>query len=204
MESNMNKSILSWIMGISFVVATPVAMADRGDHYHDGHKYKLKQTQVKKHKKNQTSKFVKADKHKKHHHVKQHQPSKRHHHTKKQGWSFSVSNYSPYRQISHNHYYENNNYRSRGIHERQMNQKRRIRKGIRKNQLARFEVRQLRNQQRRIAHRLDYFESDGRLNRHERAKIHRMLDRASRNIREKRHNRYVRDRHFDSGEYNYF
>lgn len=173
----MNKSILSWILGISFVVATPVAMADRGSYHHETHNYKQQQSPFKKHK---------------------------HYNTKNHGLFCSISNNTPYHQISKNHTHGNNKYRSYGIHDRRMNQKKRIRKGIRKNQLARFEVRQLRKQQRRIANRLDYFKSDGHLSRYERAKIHNMLDRASRNIREKRHNQYVRGRHLDSGEYNYF
>jgi hypothetical protein len=83
-------------------------------------------------------------------------------------------------------------YHRQKIHQRLKNQARKIHKGIKKGQLVRWEAKQLRREQRHINNRLENYRYDGRLNRHERKKIHRMLDRAADNISNKRHNRVTK------------
>ncbi len=89
-----------------------------------------------------------------------------------------------------------NNHAAR-INKRLDRQARRIRRGIQNGQLVRREIRVLRDEQYRIENRLAHFRSDGRLNRHERNKINRMLDVASNHIRTKRHNRVTQNNRYD-------
>lgn len=205
MNKKSNKSILSWLMGLSMLIAAPAAMADKGDHNYGSQKFKhsYKQNQKrahgKKHVQAAPKKVVKAHKHNKKH-------FNNHHPVKKYGWKFTVTNNKPY-YSNHRHRQSKRNkfaYHTQQIRKRQANQKRRIRKGINKGQLVRFERKELRQQQRRISNRIANFSSDRRLNRHERTRIYNMLDRADSNIRNKRHNRYTRHSHQHGTQYQMF
>ena len=75
-----------------------------------------------------------------------------------------------------------------GIDRRMDNQRHRIRKGIRKGQLTRFEARRLRVGLRDIRREKRYMARDGHIGRGERVRLHRMLDRNSHKIRRLKHN----------------
>ncbi len=120
------------------------------------------------------------------------------HHNNKPKSSFSVtwSSHSP--DVVYNygydkgHYYDEAPRRAKSIYERQNRQQRRIQRGRESGQLVRREVKHLRQEQRQIQHKIAYYKRDGRLNRHERSRIHQMQDVASNNIRNKRNNRLTR------------
>jgi hypothetical protein len=82
------------------------------------------------------------------------------------------------------------------VNRREYSQRNRIREGIRSGELTRGEASRLINQQRRIESyerrsRLD----DGRLDRHERRNLDRMLDRSNRDIYRQKNDRQDRDRY---------
>jgi hypothetical protein len=82
------------------------------------------------------------------------------------------------------------------VNRRESHQRNRIRNGIRSGELTRREAGRLIHQQRRIESyerrsRLD----DGRLDRYERRRLDRMLDRSSRDIRRQKNDRQDRDRY---------
>jgi hypothetical protein len=82
------------------------------------------------------------------------------------------------------------------VNRRESYQRNRIREGIRSGELTRREAGRLIHQQRRIESyerrsRLD----DGRLDRNERRRLDRMLDRSSRDIRRQKNDRQDRDRY---------
>jgi hypothetical protein len=86
--------------------------------------------------------------------------------------------------------------RSGNVNRRQDYQRDRIRNGIRSGELTRREAGRLIHQQRRIESyerrsRLD----DGRLDRHERRNLDRMLDRSNRSIYRQKNDRQDRDRY---------
>lgn len=78
------------------------------------------------------------------------------------------------------------------IDRRQHNQARRIKQGVRSGSLTRRETRQLGKQQVRIRKQERRFKSDGKLDRRERVRLHKNLNRASRNIHRKKHDRQRR------------
>jgi hypothetical protein len=93
-------------------------------------------------------------------------------------------------------------YRSRGydkINRREDSQRNRIQRGISSGQLTRREAAKLINQQNRIEN-YEYASriNDGRLDRQERRRINRMLDRSSHNIYRQKHDRQRRYRLRDS------
>jgi hypothetical protein len=82
------------------------------------------------------------------------------------------------------------------VNRREYSQRNRIREGIRSGELTRREAGRLTHQQRRIESyerrsRLD----DGRLDRYERRRLDRMLDRSGRDIYRQKHDRQDRDRY---------
>jgi hypothetical protein len=87
--------------------------------------------------------------------------------------------------------------RNDNVNRREYYQRNRIRDGIRSGELTRGEASRLINQQRRIEayerrSRLD----DGRLDRYERQRLDRMLDRSSREIYREKNDRQDRDRYW--------
>lgn len=140
--------------------------------------------------------------HNKHHrrhdrHVKRSHNNKRHHYNSNPSFSITWSSNTP-NVIYDNGYYDNGYYYNdaprhvTSIYDRQHRQERKIRKGVKKGQLVKREVRRLREEQRQIKHKLAHYKRDGRLNRHERARLHQMLDVAANNIRNKRNNGLTR------------
>jgi len=73
-------------------------------------------------------------------------------------------------------------------------QNQRIRHGIRNGELTRHEAKRLRREQRRIARMEHRFSDDGYLDRHERRKLHRRLNKASDRIYRLKHNERYRTR----------
>lgn len=73
------------------------------------------------------------------------------------------------------------------VDQRQANQQERIRAGVASGQIDRGEYRQLQGEQARIAALERQFKRDGRLSYAERAELERLQDRASRNIKQERH-----------------
>ena len=75
-----------------------------------------------------------------------------------------------------------------GINHRQINQKRRIGQGIRSGELTRGEALRLGHQQKRINHQKRRLKADGTFTKHERVRVHKHQNRASKNIYRKKHN----------------
>ncbi|MBU1666155.1 MAG: hypothetical protein KKG92_12250 [Gammaproteobacteria bacterium] len=75
------------------------------------------------------------------------------------------------------------------IDARQQQQMQRIRNGMAKGQISRHEARDLMREQREIERTQRYYLADGRLSRGEWISLDRMLDQASANIREEKHDR---------------
>lgn len=73
------------------------------------------------------------------------------------------------------------------IDRREYNQERRIHQGVRSGQLTREEARRLETEQARIRHMEANAERDGRVTRHERARIDHAQDAASRHIYREKH-----------------
>jgi len=188
----MKYSILNLLLGASLIIAAPIAMADNN---WKEHKHK-QQKHVKKHIKKQNKHFVAKQAIKSHNNRKSLQKHNKHSKYNNHNNSWSVTTYG-WNDNSQG-YRDNDRRYSVSIRERQNKQSRKIRKGIQKGQLVRKEVRRLRGEQRRIADRIRNYRHDGHLNRHERRKIHRMLDVSAKNIRNKRQNRltkYSQNRH---------
>lgn len=81
---------------------------------------------------------------------------------------------------------------SSGINKRQQNQFRRIGQGIRSGELTAAETRRLGKQQARIQKQKRHFKSDGHFSRQERFKVHKNLNRSSRQIYRQKHDRQRR------------
>ena len=79
--------------------------------------------------------------------------------------------------------------------QRQVNQLRRIREGLRSGTLTRREARSLFRQQRRITRSRKFYLQDGFMSRFERRKLRRMLNRADRNIFRLSRNAFFNHRH---------
>ena len=225
----MKNSILIALLGLTVAVVTPsVSFADsdfkfgpgKGHNkaqkhsYNKGHNKKRGQKYKQRHvvKKHHNKHHNKHKQHNRRHDVarfdaKKHHNSKRHHYKSKPSFSITFSNDYP-RVVYGNDYYQDrvyrdhNGYRS-SIYQRMDNQARRIRKGIKSGQLVRREVRRLRDEQSHIERKLVHFDSDGRLNRHERSRLNQMLDVASNQIRNKRHNHLTRDSSGHQRDYEY-
>ncbi|MEE9310746.1 MAG: hypothetical protein V3U64_06965 [Cocleimonas sp.] len=178
---NMKKSLLSWLLGASLVIAAPAAMADnqwkqQKQNSHNKHQQKQAQKhKQKKHNKRQNKQYSNTQK-------------KKHSHNNDRKWINGYGWDDRSYDRKHDRRYDRQDYRKFTIHQRLNNQSRKIRKGVKKGQLVRWEARKLRNEQHRIENRLSQFRYDGRLNRYERKKIHKLLDVAGKNIRNKRHN----------------
>jgi hypothetical protein len=80
------------------------------------------------------------------------------------------------------------------INRRERNERERIAQGIRSGELTRREAARLRSEQFRIRAYEARARSDGGLNRRERYRLDRMLDRAGRDIYRQKHDRQDRDR----------
>jgi hypothetical protein len=74
-----------------------------------------------------------------------------------------------------------------GVNARQANQRERIQQGVASGEITRREQHRLNATQRAIAVEERAFKSDGRLTAAERRKLHRDLDRASRDIHRQKH-----------------
>lgn len=85
-------------------------------------------------------------------------------------------------------------YRTPGIDRRERMEMQRIRQGIRSGQVTRGEARRLLAEQRRIRMHERWAKRDGSVNRWERQRLNRELNRASRDIYRARHNRIYRGR----------
>ena len=79
------------------------------------------------------------------------------------------------------------------INERQQKQRDRIANGIQSGELTRVEAKKLTKQQHKIAAKEARFKSDGVLTRKERSKLQHNLNKASKNIYRKKHNKASRD-----------
>lgn len=88
-----------------------------------------------------------------------------------------------------------------GINNRQANQKNRIKQGKRNGGLVRWEVKQLKQQQQRIASTEQRMRSDGCLTKGERQDLTNRLNRASNKIRNLRQNNVRKQRHGGRGGY---
>ncbi len=86
-----------------------------------------------------------------------------------------------------------NNARAGIIDDRMQKQRWRIKQGIKSGELVRFEVKILKQEQRRIRMEKRYAKSDGRFTRKERRRIMRMQDHASRHIFRLKHNHIRRN-----------
>jgi len=78
--------------------------------------------------------------------------------------------------------------RSPGINHRQVNQKRRIRQGVRSGELTRGEAHRLGHQQVRVQRQKRHLKADGTFTKRERLRVHKSQNRASKNIYRKKHN----------------
>lgn len=76
------------------------------------------------------------------------------------------------------------------IDRRELDQERRIHQGVRSGQLTPGEFRRLKNEQARLRAAEARMRADGRLDRGERARLNRMLNRSSRDIYAFKHNRW--------------
>ena len=142
-------------------------------------------------------------------HNKRHD-NKRHHNKSKPSFSITWNSNTPDVTYGNGYYgYDNDSYYNdapryaNSIYDRQQRQQRKIRKGMDKGQLVKREVKRLRQEQRQIKHRLANYKRDGRLNRHERARLHQMLDVAANNIRNKRNNGLTRWSNPRNNKYDY-
>lgn len=77
-------------------------------------------------------------------------------------------------------------------------QKSRIKQGVKSGELTRKEAKSLRNQQKKIAKLDRKFTSDGKLSKHERHKLKKRLDKASKRIYRLKHNDKIRHGKRDS------
>ena len=80
-----------------------------------------------------------------------------------------------------------------GVNDRERNQQRRIRQGVRSGELTRGEFRRLEREQARVRRHEARARSDGRFTLRERARINRELNRSSRHIYRQKHNRLYRN-----------
>ncbi|MEB8434508.1 hypothetical protein OO007_19880 [Cocleimonas sp. KMM 6892] len=141
-------------------------------------------------------------------HVKPH--NERRHYNKPQS-SFSITWSSNAPQIGYNNVHRKGVYnkgarQAFNIYERQKRQQSRIHQGRENGQLVKREVKQLRQEQRQIQHKIAYYKRDGRLNRHEKSRINHLQNVASNNIRNKMNNRLTRwsqprNNHYDYAWY---
>ncbi len=74
------------------------------------------------------------------------------------------------------------------VKKRQVNQKKRIRNGVKSGELSKKEATKLRKQQRNIKKTKRAAKADGKVTRKERKQIQRKQNRASKNIKRKKHN----------------
>jgi hypothetical protein len=74
-----------------------------------------------------------------------------------------------------------------GVTEKQINQKERIKEGVKSGELTRAEARRLRAREAKIQHDKKVAKSDGVVTREERAKLHREQRRTSRAIYREKH-----------------
>jgi len=214
----MKNSIVSCLLGISLMVAAPAALADSWKSNRDGQKHGVKHHKQKivksdsRHKQwtrnnKQRPRYDKQhSKHDKHRVTKQINRHKQYTRHNKRIVTKPVNKRNHFVKTYPLSHYKNHNYdsgysqgRGQRIRDRLANQARRINRGIDKGQLVHREVRKLRREQRKIRSLLRHFREDGRLNRHERVKLHAKLDKADRHIRNKRHNsltRYNRKHHY--------
>ena len=218
----MKNSILIALLGITVAVVTPsLSFAD--NEYRFGPNKDHNKSYNKGHSKGHANKHMNKNRHvakakpPKPHHNRRHNAftkfnNNKHyknygHHKPKTSFSITYGNNLPGLVYGHElpqrHVYKDTHGYKNSIYQRQDNQARRIRKGIKKGQLVRREIRRLREEQRHIDSELAYFKRDGRLNRHERSKLHHMLDIADNNIRNKRHNQLTRYSKRDRHERNY-
>jgi len=206
----MKYSILNLLLGASLVIAAPAAMAENNWKEHKHQQKNVKKHVAKQHKKynkKQNKHFVAKAPVKSHKDRKWVQQNNKHNsrHSSKHNNSVTITSYGW--NNNSNGYRDNAKRYPVSIRDRRNKQASKIRKGVQKGQLVRREARSLRNEQRTIANRLANFRHDGRLNRNERARIHRMLDIAASNIRNKRHNRLTRhsqqNRYQDDNRYEF-
>ena len=125
--------------------------------------------------------------------------NQRHYNRSKPSFSISWNSNTPnviydngYYAYDNDYYYNDAPRYANSVYDRQQKQQRKIRKGMNKGQLVKREVKRLRQEQRQIKQRLAHYKRDGRLNRHERSRLHQMLDVAANNIRNKRNNGLTR------------
>ena len=78
------------------------------------------------------------------------------------------------------------------INERQVNQQKRIRQGVRSGQLTRKEARHIEVREARIQHEKMMAKADGRVTMAERRRLNRELNHQSKMIYHKKHNRHHR------------
>jgi uncharacterized protein HemX len=91
-----------------------------------------------------------------------------------------------------NRYDQQSRHFQRQINVRQGQQMGRIQAGMRSGKLTRMEFRELMHEQHNIRAMEQHFRADGFINAREFHRLDQALDRASRNIREERHDRQVR------------
>ena len=185
----MKHSILIALLSLTVSIAAPsLAIADNGYSDHKNNKWhsnKHKQKHANKNRYVAKAKLPKA-RHNNHHRkdVAKHNSKRHHKHYRhnepKRSFSISWGNDFPSLNYGYDypqkHDYRNHRDYSHRIYQRQDKQARQIRRGVRKGQLVHREARALRQEQRRIKRKLSHFKRDGRLNRHERSRIHQMLD----------------------------
>jgi len=208
----MKNSIVSWLLGISFIITAPAALADNWKGNREGHKHGVKhykQQSVKsdsRHKqwtRNNNKHRSGYDKHRITKQIDRYKHSTRH--NKHVAIKPVIKKRHFVKSYPRSHYQGYNSGYSHRIRDRLNNQARRINRGIDKGQLVHKEVRKLRREQRKIRSLLGHFREDGRLSRHERVKLQDMLDNADRHIRNKRHNSLTRyDRGYDYPENSYY
>ncbi|MFN7946140.1 MAG: hypothetical protein U0Z53_12370 [Blastocatellia bacterium] len=82
--------------------------------------------------------------------------------------------------------------RTPGVTDRQQNQQRRIRRGVRSGELTRKETRRLEKEQKEIHQEKKEAKADGTVTAQERREIHKDQNKASRDIYRAKHNRRTR------------
>ncbi|HIO97780.1 MAG TPA: hypothetical protein EYG71_07630 [Leucothrix sp.] len=244
MNKTLYKTITSLFLGVAVLFSAPSVFADNGERgwkKHDRHltnKYNKQQNKRhnKKHRKNRwvrnnhdhSTCNVRSHNHNTRHNNTRYNNT-RHHNTRHNNIRHNIRhNNTRFNDVfnslvidfasssnaypSNNHYATNN---KRNIWDRQKNQKRRIRKGVKSGQLTHQETKKLRRGLRRIRDKIAYFKSDGHFVRQERRTVHNMLDRSSDRIYRKKHNNVTRsnqrsNQHRDhrtannNGRYNYY
>jgi hypothetical protein len=222
----MKNSLLIALLGLTVTMAVPTAAVADNDHkqwrsnkHANKHNDNNRQFARPKPPKAAINHDRRHDNHGKRHenrhnnNVVKHHPKKHHknyrRHEPRTSFSITIGNDFPSLVFGNDypnpkrHVYREKHHYGPAIYQRLDKQARRIQRGINKGQLVHREVRKLRREQRYIRDEMAYFKRDGRLNRHERSRLNRMLDVADNNIRNKRHNRLTRDSRHREHNYDY-